>query len=65
MSFIFLFEQEQVWNFMVAMEVNGIRINQFTLKKKVQNRDIKDMILTASKSENESELRYFAGHKAV
>lgn len=49
---------------MVAMEVSGIRVNQFPFKTESKKQN-KDMTLTALKSENKSELQHFAGHKAV
>lgn len=53
-GFIFLFQL--LWNFMVATEVSGNRINWFSQKKKKERKKrSKDVILTALKSENKSE----------
>lgn len=48
---------------MAVKQVSGIRIKQLPLTKKKKKQN-KDMILTASKSENQSELQHFADHKA-
>lgn len=52
-GFIFLFQL--LWNFMVATEVSGNRINWFPQKKRERKKPSKDVILTALKSENKSE----------